>query len=807
MRLRRVLAAAALVVVLIPLGGLALVSVVPDRLLARAGYEVGGTRLVTGMLVAGTPRRPVIYVSSSDPRIGAGESGEDLNVDTNSGVISRLTRGTSEWQRLDLVRGLPRSEENHATNGLALDRSTNTLYVAQGGNTNAGAPSHNFARLPEYALSAAVLAVDLGRIGETTYDLPTLDDETRDGNPDEDDPFGGDDGKNQAVVEPDGPVQLYATGLRNAYDLVLTADGRLYTDQNGGAVHWGDPPAREGPDGRCTNESREPGHYDRDSLHLVRRGAYYGHPNPTRGNRANTFNSNRQSPVPRADPVECDYRPPADRDPVTLFRTSTNGLAEYTASNFGDDLQGDLLAASLDGHIYRVSLDRTGRHGRRRELFTLLTPLDVTTQGDDGPFAGTIWVARHDDFGGGQEMPNLFAYEPADFAGRWERLAPTGLARQEVSFVGAGRRFYLTGGDRAQERYDPVTDSWTKASPLPRNLDHIQGVALNGLVYYIGGLAAWPRPAVDSTYVYDPSVDRFRSAAPMPRARGAGGVAAYDGEIYYAGGLSDGRAVAWFDVYDPKTDSWSTLPDMPRARDHFHAVVAGGKLYVIGGRDTELGREIAETDVYDFAARRWSSAAPIPTPRGGFAAALVQGEIYVIGGEDADGAQATVEAYDVRTDTWRASDPLPVGRHGIQAVVCGGAIYVAAGGRTEGGENPSRLVDVYLPRGARGCGKPTEAPSPSSPSFSEHPLEGSSSYNPTALQFGPDGRLYVAQQDGLINVYTVVRRVDGKYAVAATERITAVQHIPNHDDDGSSISDFSSMLGVVHQKLENAGVL
>jgi hypothetical protein len=806
-RLRRALIIAALLLVVLPVLGLVALTFVPDQLLARAGYEVGGTRLVTGMLVAGTPRRPVIYVSSSDPRIGAGVSGEDLNLDTNSGVVSRLTRGASGWQRLDLVRGLPRSEENHATNGLALDPRTDTLYVAQGSNTNAGAPSHHFARLPEYALSGAVLAVDLGRVGETTYDLPTLDDETRDGNPDEHDPFGGNDGRNQAVAEPDGPVQLYATGLRNAYDLVLTADGRLYTDQNGGAVHWGDPPAREGPEGRCTNESREPGHYDRDSLQLVRGGAYYGHPNPTRGNRANTFGSNRQSPVARANPVECDYRPPADREPVTLFRTSTNGLAEYTASNFGGKLHGDLLAASLDGHVYRVSLDRTGRHGRRRELFTLVTPLDVTTQGDGGPFAGTIWVARHDEFGGGQDMPNLIAYEPADFAGRWERLAPTGFERQEVSFVRAGRRFYLTGGDRAQERYDPVADSWTKASPLPRNLDHIQGVALNGLVYYIGGLAAWPRPAVDSTYVYDASLDRFRSAAPMPRARGAGGVAAHDGRIYYAGGLSDGRAVAWFDVYDPKTDSWSTLPDMPRARDHFQAVVARDKLYVVGGRDSELGREIAETDVYDFAARRWSSAAPIPTPRGGFAAALVAGEIYVIGGEDPDGAHATVEAYDVRTDTWRASDPLPVGRHGIQAVVCGGAIYVAAGGRTEGGENPSSLVDVYLPRGARGCGKPTEVPSASSLSFSEHPLEGSSSYNPTALQFGPDGRLYVAQQDGLITVYSVVRRVDGHYAVSATEEITAVQRIPNHDDDGSSISDLSSMLGVVEQKLENAGLL
>ncbi|HKH30914.1 MAG TPA: dTDP-4-dehydrorhamnose 3,5-epimerase family protein [Gaiellaceae bacterium] len=168
------------------------------------------------------------------------------------------------------------------------------------------------------------------------------------------------------------------------------------------------------------------------------------------------------------------------------------------------------------------------------------------------------------------------------------------------------------------------------------------------------------------------------------------------------------------------------------------------------------------------------------------------------------GHGATVEAYDLRTDTWRAADPLPVGRHGIQAVVCGGAIYVAAGGRTEGGENPSSLVDVYLPRGGTRLRKAERGALRSSLSFTE--LEASSSYNPTTVQFGPDGRLYVAQQDALIKVYSVVRRVDGRYGVTATEKITAVQRIPNHDDDGSSISDFSSMVSV-EQKLENAGLL
>jgi hypothetical protein len=58
----------------------------------------------------------------------------------------------------------------------------------------------------------------------------------------------------------------------------------------------------------------------------------------------------------------------------------------------------------------------------------------------------------------------------------------------------------------------------------------------------------------------------------------------------------------------------------------------------------------------------------------------------------------------------------------------------------------------------------------------------------------------------MIKVYAVVRRADGSYAVTSTEEITTVQRIPNHDDDGSSISDFSSMLGVVEEKLENLGL-
>ena len=72
------------------------------------------TRQVTGIVVTGTASQPVLYVSSSDPRISF--NGE-VNLDTDSGTITRLTRSGNSFTAVDIIRGLPRSEENHANNG------------------------------------------------------------------------------------------------------------------------------------------------------------------------------------------------------------------------------------------------------------------------------------------------------------------------------------------------------------------------------------------------------------------------------------------------------------------------------------------------------------------------------------------------------------------------------------------------------------------------------------------------------------------------------------------------------------------
>ena len=311
------------------------------------------TRLLLGLVVTGTAQAPVIYASSSDPRIGGAERG-DLNLDTNSGTLSRLTWNGSSWIHKVLVRGLPRSEENHGPNGIALSTNGNTLYWAYGGHTNQGGPSLKFANLPEYAYSAAVLKVDLAAIGNTTYDMPTLDDPDRanSGGQDVNDPFGGGDGANMAKITAGSPVQVHAPGFRNPYDLVIATvgshAGKMYLSDNGPNKSWGEPPVGEGTDS-CTNATVPGGDTgSNDALHLVSNGYYGGHPNPTRGNAANTFHG--ESPIASDNPVECDYRASksGESTSLTLLPNSSNGIAEYTTDNFDGTMQGDLCSPRTD---------------------------------------------------------------------------------------------------------------------------------------------------------------------------------------------------------------------------------------------------------------------------------------------------------------------------------------------------------------------------------------------------------------------------------------------------------------------------
>jgi len=366
-------------------------------------------RLLTGIYLSGTAQQPVIWAASSDPRIGGGASGKDSGLDTNSGILHKLTKSGGSWSKQDVVRGLPRSEENHAPNGITF--KDGKLLIMVGGFTNSGLPSNNFAEVSEYALSGAMLEIDVAAIGNSTYDLPTLDDEDRPGNPDNNDPFGGNNGKNQAKLVSGGPVQVYSPGYRNAYDIVLTQGGQLYTFDNGPNVSWGG----EAGGAACSNSYKDGGTTYIDHLHRVTRGFYAGHPNPVRGNKSNTFNaSNPQSPIEvSANPEECQFKKTGSDESLTSISGSTNGIDEYVATNFFGTMVGDLITVTLNSKaVTRIELNDEGTDVTSKEILATLSgakaPLDLIVHGDGDPFPGTIWIV---DF----QNSDLFVLEPDDY--------------------------------------------------------------------------------------------------------------------------------------------------------------------------------------------------------------------------------------------------------------------------------------------------------------------------------------------------------------------------------------------------------
>ncbi len=421
-------------------------------------------RQVTGLVVTGTAENPVLYISSSDPRIA---TNKDSNLDTNSGVITRVTRTGTEWEAVDIIRGLPRSEENHSVNGMVLSADGSKLYLAVGGNTNNGAPSKFFAYTGEYALSGTVLEIDINDINsrpiltdpaggqngasrQYVYDLPTLDDPSVDNNGVREDqngmdvagPWGGNDGFNMAILPADAPLRIYADGFRNHYDLTLTEAGKLYTVDNGSNGNLGGDPVFV--NGEATNQPNNGGSGDPEPLFLIEEGGYYGHPAPVRSNQDlpwtvynNNGNpdtslsvnsvSNLANWVPDAVNIQDGFvidpsqftgnsarlqesgirieRDSAQSNTLVNIGSSSNGLTEYTGNAFGGALKGDLLVAQFNGNIGRLDLNADGTAATYETingLSGLSTPLDVTI----GP-NGTVWVA---EIGGDY----VKAYAPSD---------------------------------------------------------------------------------------------------------------------------------------------------------------------------------------------------------------------------------------------------------------------------------------------------------------------------------------------------------------------------------------------------------
>jgi len=220
-----------------------------------------------------------------------------------------------------------------------------------------------------------------------------------------------------------------------------------------------------------------------------------------------------------------------------------------------------------------------------------------------------------------------------------------------------GKIYVTGGGNRGQamiarvDVYDPATDTWTRVADMPTARLAMARVAWNGKIYVFGGLTGRlpsPYSSVNVTEVYDPQTDTWAEAAPMPRGVWEHSALVVEDKIYVVGGASAQNAERILQVYDPRTDTWTNATPFPSNVRGFSACVLYDEIYVFGGWFNSGQWPQADTWVYDPTTDIWTAGTPLPDVRSEFSTSVVNGRIYAIGGSPRPhNVQATATVYEL----------------------------------------------------------------------------------------------------------------------------------------------------------------
>ena len=361
-------------------------------------------RLVTGLRFdpASTSQNLVVWVSHST-------WGFDDMPDWG-GKVTRLS-GADLGQVRDYVVNLPRSIRDHVTNGIDFGPD-GKMYVLQGSNSAMGAADTTWGNRPERLLNAAVLQVDPARITVPPLDVKTDEGGTYD-------PFAA-----------NAAVRLYATGLRNSFDLVWHSNGRLYVPTNGSAAGGNTPETPSPLPSSCARriDSGSAGAYtgpavpglssvaqtQHDYLFRVVQNGYYGHPNPARCEWVlNGGNPTSSTDSAQVDAYPVGTQPDRNRRGAAFdfgLNKSPNGIVEYKSNAFDGRLKGLLLAVRYSQNDDIIVLhpggpndDIVGADVGTAGMTGFKDPLDLA----ELPGTGFLYVSEYDTSGSDQRLTLL----------------------------------------------------------------------------------------------------------------------------------------------------------------------------------------------------------------------------------------------------------------------------------------------------------------------------------------------------------------------------------------------------------------
>lgn len=420
-----------------------------------------------------------------------------LNAPDWDGKLTKLS-GPNLENAQDVLVNLPRSAKDHVTNSIAFGPD-GALYFTQGSTSAMGKADKTWSNREEHLLSAAVLRLDVTKLGTT---LP-LNVKTSEG------------GGTYNPYATNAPLTIYASGVRNAYDLVWHSNGELYTPTNGSAAGGNTPASVAGTvrtDGTTYNGPIVPAltnvqQTQKDFLFRIQKGGYYGHPNPLRGE----YVINGGNPSSAIDPAQVDAYP-VNTQPDKNWRgyafdfqtnKSPNGAIEYKSNTFNGALKGKLLVVRYSQNDDIIALTPGGTtndivsysEGAAIEGFSgFVDPLDLTEDIRNG----NIYVSQY----GGDGIITLLRPRVAAPAGVIT-VTPNTMYDNDV-----------IGGSAGTSRKVTVKNSGT----APLTVSEITLGGTNANQFILSGLPALPKSinandSISFTVAFNPSTTGLKTAA------------------------------------------------------------------------------------------------------------------------------------------------------------------------------------------------------------------------------------------------------------------------------------------------------
>jgi N-acetylneuraminic acid mutarotase len=287
-------------------------------------------------------------------------------------------------------------------------------------------------------------------------------------------------------------------------------------------------------------------------------------------------------------------------------------------------------AAVLNGSIYIVTYNNA---------FYVYNPnSDVWTQ------RGTVPVPENGELGlcgvsacdnklyvigqAGTQTGQVFyvneAYDPANDT--WETKTPLNSLTGDWQTEVVNGKIYIIGGSegvigtiqllQSNNVYDPASDSWSQAAPIPTPVSDYASAVLNNKIYIIGGYDACEYGGITSAsytcvnlvQIFDPSTNQWTQGTSMPSSIMAMGGSATSGtyapqRIYIVGGYDNYNFLNYNQIYDPETGNWSYGAPLPTATRYLSLENVNDKLYALSGQNSAY---VYLTNNEEYTPANWS---------------------------------------------------------------------------------------------------------------------------------------------------------------------------------------------------------